>query len=135
MDEEQRDALRRRLRAQLGVVQQRDLHAGAAMALDAVAGARDDQQGLRILGAEAGDVEGQFLSVAAAARLDVRVDGESGAGLQELRACFGKGGGKRIAGIVHRGSWVGIQARRANHFSTSRTHSVAPSGMRSSLKS
>jgi hypothetical protein len=58
--------------------QQRHLHARPAEALQAVAAAGDDQQPLRVGGAEARHVDGQFLAVAADQRVAVGVGIEPG---------------------------------------------------------
>ena len=75
----------------VGVFEQGDLHARAAEALDAVAGAADDEQRPGVARPVAGDVHRQHLAVAAGQRMDVGLDAEAAdpGGGEELVARFG----------------------------------------------
>ncbi len=126
---EQRHAGGMRLLAEAGVGQQRALHARAAVALDAVAGAADQQHCGRVGRAVAHDIHRERLAVLAQQRVRVRLHLQPGlrGRCEEARAGLGVGLSE-VCGSCHgRGA--------LSHFSAMRTHAVAPSGIRSSLKS
>ncbi|MCY1166617.1 hypothetical protein D9M73_65630 [compost metagenome] len=130
MDIQHRDALCLGLGTPLGVMQRKHLHTGAAITFHAVAGAADNQQRTGIGRPVAHHVHGQDLAVTSGFRMQLRLHGQAGGGcgLQELDTGFGITFGKRLSHAYH-------AASLANQPSASCTQKVAPSGIRSSLKS
>ena len=124
------------------LAEQRVLDARAAEALDAVAAAGDDEHPAGVVRAVAHDVERHLLAVAAAQRVHMRHGVEVGrlGGGEELRACLGVGL-REVAGHGHDGplqrggATADSVCGAASQASASRAHRVAPSGIRSSLKS
>ena len=108
MHVEHRHAGRPRLRAPFLVVQRKDLHTAAAVAFDAVAGAADDEQLLRICRAISRHVHGERLAVAPRQRMRMRFDRQSACGcsLQKLHPGAGIAGGKGLVNADHRGSFT-----------------------------
>ena len=113
--------------AQRRITQQRGLHARATKPLHAVAGRADHQQGLRVWRAVQHHVHRQRFTVLAQQWVDVAVDIQVGGlgGSQKLGACL----------CVGLREVVDHQRGVFSHVSASRTQAVAPSGIRSSLKS
>ncbi|MCY1362859.1 hypothetical protein D9M69_495970 [compost metagenome] len=132
MHVQHRHALRLGLLAPFGVVQREHLHAAAAVAFDAVAGAGDDEQPLGVGVAVERHVHRQLFAVAALERVCMRLDREAGAdaALQELLARLGVARRKGLAHADHAAAPPGLR-----NCSAICTQQVAPSGMRSSLKS
>ena len=117
----------------VGVFEQGDLHARAAEALDAVAGAADDEQRPGVARPVAGDVHRQHLAVAAGQRMDVGLDPEAAdpGGGEELVARFGIALREETGLALMRAP----QRFGASQASARRTQSEPPSGISSSLKS
>jgi hypothetical protein len=84
----------------VGIAQQGHLHPRAAKALDAVAGAADDEHRLRVHRPVAGDVHGEHLAVAAGQGMDVGLDAEAARarGGEELVARLGVALGEMARG-------------------------------------
>ena len=120
-----------RRRAQGGILQQRHLGARPAEALHAVAGAAQQQQAGGVGRAVTHHVHGQGLAIAAQHRVGMALHIEAGGfgGGQELAA--------RLPVALREGvdAWHGLQRGVFSQVSASRTQAVAPSGIRSSLKS
>ncbi|MCY1306832.1 hypothetical protein D9M70_567150 [compost metagenome] len=136
MHVQHRHALCLGLLAPFGVVQREHLHAAAAVALDAVTGAGDDKQplGVGVGVAVERHVHRQLFAVAALERVRVRLDREAGAdaALQELLARLGVARRKGLADADHAAAPPVPGFRNCSAICTQQ---VAPSGMRSSLKS
>ena len=126
-----RDVAFAHLRMPGRTLQQGHLHAGAAKALGAMAGAADDQQRGGVARALAHHVHRQRLAVAAEHRMSVAVDVEIGrlGGRDELAARLGVGLREGVGGTHD------LRGDCASQASARRTHRVAPSGINSSLKS
>jgi hypothetical protein len=133
MDVQHGDAgvVRRLAKARVG--EQRVLHARAAETFDAMAGAGDQQHRRRIDRAVAYDIHRQRFAVAAEQRVHMAVHVEPGAlgSGQKLGARLGV----TLREVPRRRAAHRAAAGRASQASARRTHSVAPSGIRSSLKS
>ena len=106
MDVEHSHALRARLITPGVVVQGKHLHTAAAIALDPMAGAADDQQLVGVGGAVTHNVHGQVFPVAPLERVDVRLDRQPGQGrsFQELGARASIAGGKSLCDADHAAS-------------------------------
>ena len=130
MDVQQRHAGGLGLGVEAGVGQQRALHPRAAEAFDAVAAAADQQQRRRVGLAGTRQVQRQGLAVAAQQRVRVAVDVQP-AGVGRGEEC----GARLGVALGEEGGGAGHALGVFSHFSASRTQAVAPSGIRSSLKS
>jgi hypothetical protein len=116
VDVDHRHTLVARLGTPFGVVQGKHLHTGAAVTFGAMAGAGDQQHGLRVGGAVAGHVHGKGFAVAPLQRVHMGLHRQTGRGrsLQELDSGFGVSGRKRLGDFHHAGS-------PASHSSARRT--------------
>ena len=93
-----RHALRTGVITPFMVMQREDLHARAAIALDAMAGAADDEQGLGVHRAIARDVHGQYFAIASGQGMHMALNLQTGRrrALQELGARLGVTGREGI---------------------------------------
>ena len=89
--------------APIGVAQRKHLHARAAIAFGAMAGAADNQQAIGVCRAIAHHIHGQGFAVAPRQRRLVALDGQarSGSRFQELDARLGVGRAERLVDADH----------------------------------